>query len=101
MVLLFAFEFIEGNTITRLYFMRLRRLTRQAIAAGGVPPELARARSEQLASYTCSDCLAWSTTTKRLDAVCLGDRARGGGRFGTELRNCADLSLERRGLTAR
>ncbi len=24
MVLLFAFEFIEGNTITRLYFMRLR-----------------------------------------------------------------------------
>ena len=35
MVLLFAFEFIEGNTITRLYFRRLRRLTRQAIAAGG------------------------------------------------------------------
>jgi Predicted integral membrane protein (DUF2269) len=27
MVALFAFEFIEGNTITRLYFMRLRRLT--------------------------------------------------------------------------
>jgi len=25
MVGLFAFEFIEGNTITRLYFMRLRR----------------------------------------------------------------------------
>jgi Predicted integral membrane protein (DUF2269) len=25
MVLLFAFEFIEGNTITRRYFMRLRR----------------------------------------------------------------------------
>ena len=25
MVVLFALEFIEGNTITRLYFMRLRR----------------------------------------------------------------------------
>ncbi|WP_084029989.1 DUF2269 family protein [Bradyrhizobium sp. LMTR 3] len=52
MVFLFAFEFVEGNTITRLYFMRLRRLTRQAIAAGGVTAELARARSEQLASFT-------------------------------------------------
>ena len=30
MVLLFAFELIEGNTITRLYFMRLRRLTRRS-----------------------------------------------------------------------
>lgn len=52
MILLFAFKFIEGNTITRLYFMRLRRLTRQAIAAGRVTEELARARSEQLASFT-------------------------------------------------
>jgi hypothetical protein len=51
MVLLFAFEFIEGSTITRLYFMWLRRLTRQAIAAGGVTEELARAHSEQLASF--------------------------------------------------
>ena len=40
MVILFAFEFIEGNTITRLYFMRLRHLTREALAAGGVTPEL-------------------------------------------------------------
>ena len=35
MVVLFAFEFIEGNTITRLYFMRLRRLARAAVAEGG------------------------------------------------------------------
>ena len=28
---LFAFEFIKGNTVTRLYIMRLRRLTRQAL----------------------------------------------------------------------
>jgi hypothetical protein len=52
MVLLFAFEFIEGNTITRLYFMRLRRLAREALAAERMTPELARARSEQLASFT-------------------------------------------------
>lgn len=52
MVFLFAFEFIEGNTITRLYFMRLRRLAREALAAGRVTPELARARGEQLASFT-------------------------------------------------
>jgi uncharacterized membrane protein len=52
MVLLFAFEFIEGNTITRLYFTRLRRLTRAAVAEGRVTAALARARGEQLASFT-------------------------------------------------
>jgi hypothetical protein len=52
MVLLFAFEFVEGNTITRLYFMRLRRLTRVAVAEQRVTPELARARAEQLAAFT-------------------------------------------------
>lgn len=52
MVILFAFEFIEGNTITRLYFMRLRRLAREALAAERVTPALARARREQLASFT-------------------------------------------------
>jgi hypothetical protein len=52
MVALFAFEFIEGNTITRLYFMKLRRLTRLAITSGEITPELASARAEQLASFT-------------------------------------------------
>jgi len=52
MVLLFALEFIEGNTITRLYFMRLRRLARAALAEHQITPELARARAEQLASFT-------------------------------------------------
>ena len=52
MVLLFALEFVEGNTITRLYFMRLRRLARVAVTEGRVTPELARARAEQLASFT-------------------------------------------------
>jgi uncharacterized membrane protein len=52
MVILFGLEFIEGNTITRLYFMRLRRLARLAVAQGRVTPELAGARAEQLASFT-------------------------------------------------
>jgi hypothetical protein len=53
MVLLFAFEFIEGNTITRLYFVRLRRLTREAVGKGGVTPELLEAREhELLATFT-------------------------------------------------
>jgi hypothetical protein len=52
MVVLFAFEFVEGNTITRLYFTRLRRLARTALAQRRVTPELARARAEQLASFT-------------------------------------------------
>ena len=52
MVGLFAFEFIEGNTITRLYFMRLRRLTRSALDLGRVTPELQRARGEPVPTFT-------------------------------------------------
>ncbi len=52
MVALFAFEFIEGNTITRLYFMRLRRLTLAALAQGGVTPELSETRHRHLATFT-------------------------------------------------
>lgn len=53
MIVLFAFEFIEGNTITRLYFMRLRRLTREAVRKGGVTPELLAAREhEKLPTFT-------------------------------------------------
>jgi hypothetical protein len=52
MVALFAFEFIEGNTITRLYFMRLRRITRDAIQRGAVTAELAEARREHVPTFT-------------------------------------------------
>ena len=52
MVLLFGFGFIEGNTITRLYFMRLRKLTNEAQAVGGFTPELERARAETVAAFT-------------------------------------------------
>lgn len=52
MIFLFAFEFIEGNTVTRLYFMRLRRLTNEALAQGRATPELTRARREQVPTFT-------------------------------------------------
>jgi hypothetical protein len=52
MVILYALEFIEGNTITRLYFMRLRRLARAALAEERVIPQLTRAHAKQLASFT-------------------------------------------------
>ena len=52
MVALFAFEFIEGNTITRLYFMRLRRLTREAVELGHVTPALEEARRAHVPTFT-------------------------------------------------
>jgi uncharacterized membrane protein len=52
MVALFAFEFIEGNTVTRLHFMRLRRLTRQAAEQGRASLELERARRSHLPTFT-------------------------------------------------
>jgi uncharacterized membrane protein len=52
MVGLFAFEFIEGNTITRTYFMRLRRLTRSALDVGRMTPELQDARGQLVPTFT-------------------------------------------------
>lgn len=52
MVFLFAFEFIEGNTVTRLYFMRLRRLTKDALRVGAFTPELEKARAEHVPTFT-------------------------------------------------
>ena len=52
MVVLFAFEFIEGNTVTRMYFMRLRRLTQEALAGGGFTTQLEQARSEGVPTFT-------------------------------------------------
>jgi hypothetical protein len=52
MVVLFAFEFIEGDTITRLYFMRLRRLTMEAVRLGKVTAELAEARRQHVPTFT-------------------------------------------------
>jgi hypothetical protein len=52
MVVLFTFEFIEGNTVTRLYFRRLLRLTREAMATGHLISTLQHARSEILPTFT-------------------------------------------------
>jgi uncharacterized membrane protein len=52
MVALFAFEFIQRNTITRVYFMRLRRLTREAVRHGTVTAELADARRQHVPTFT-------------------------------------------------
>jgi uncharacterized membrane protein len=52
MVGLFAFEFIEGNTITRLYFMRLLRETKAALEQGTFTAELKHVRVKQLPTFT-------------------------------------------------
>lgn len=52
MVFLFVFEFIEGNTVTRIYFMRLRRLTQEALQVGKFTPELEKARAENVPAFT-------------------------------------------------
>ena len=52
MIALFAFEFIEGNTITRLYFIKLRRLSNEAISIGKITPELEKERGKSIPSFT-------------------------------------------------
>ena len=52
MVVLFFFEFVEGNTVTRLYFLRLRRLTQAALEQGQVTSELEKARGEHVPTFT-------------------------------------------------
>lgn len=52
MITLFAFEFIEGNTITRLYFMKLRRLTDTALREGNITDELEKERGKLVPSFT-------------------------------------------------
>ena len=52
MILLFVIEFVEGNTVTRLYFLRLRRLTNEALAQGTSTMELSRARQEHVPTFT-------------------------------------------------
>lgn len=52
MVALFVLEFVEGNTVTRLHFMRLRRLAGRALAVGAFTPELEAARARDLPTFT-------------------------------------------------
>jgi len=56
MVVLFVFEFIEGNTVTRVYFVHLRRLTDQALEEGRFTKELVEARGAATPNFThCLD----------------------------------------------
>ncbi|MCP4185972.1 MAG: DUF2269 family protein [Gammaproteobacteria bacterium] len=52
MIFLFTFEFIEGNTITRLYFMKLRKITSVALKEGQITEELEKERSKLVPSFT-------------------------------------------------
>lgn len=52
MIFLFAFEFIEGNTITRVYFMKLRRLTQSALDRGEITQELENERKKLVPAFT-------------------------------------------------
>jgi len=52
MIFLFVFEFVEGNTITRLYFMKLRKITSNALEAGVITTELEKERSKLVPSFT-------------------------------------------------
>lgn len=52
MVALFAVELVEGNTITRLYFMKLRRITRESHNVGHFTPELEKVRAKYIPTFT-------------------------------------------------
>jgi len=52
MIALFLFEFVEGNTITRVYFMKLGRLTREAEKLGHFTPEIDAVRQEKVPTFT-------------------------------------------------
>jgi len=52
MAILFTFEFVEGNTITRLYFVRLGRLAREALRQGRFTEALVAARESALTNFT-------------------------------------------------
>ena len=52
MIGLFLFEFIEGNTVTRLYFVKLRKTTQKALDEGKITTELEDERSKFLPSFT-------------------------------------------------
>ncbi len=52
MIILFAFEFIEGNTVTRRYFMKLRLITKDALEKGEVTQELERERAKLIPTFT-------------------------------------------------
>lgn len=49
---LFAFVYVEGNAITRLYFMILRRIMQDALQKRRITPKLEAARNGALPAFT-------------------------------------------------
>lgn len=52
MIVLFAYEFIEGNTLMRFHYRKLNRLIREAEAKGYITRGLERARDDNLTSFS-------------------------------------------------
>ncbi|WP_404419296.1 DUF2269 family protein [Marinospirillum sp.] len=52
MVTLFLFEFIEGNTVTRLAFMKLNREAKKSLQTGQFTPERTQLQKRNLPSFT-------------------------------------------------
>lgn len=49
---LFLFELVEGNTITRLHFRRMLRMSKDALAKGTVTGDLLEEQNRRLPSFT-------------------------------------------------
>lgn len=52
MWMLFVFEFIEGNTITRIHFRRMLRLSRDALTRGIITEGLRLEQAKRLPTFT-------------------------------------------------
>lgn len=52
MVILFIFEFIEGNTVTRLAFMKLNKEANKSLSTGQFTSELKKLQKRNLTNFT-------------------------------------------------
>ena len=52
MVVLYAFELVVGNIVTRPYFLRLHRLAKDLLPKGEFTPQLKETRSEKVPTFT-------------------------------------------------
>ena len=96
MVILFAFEFIEGNTVTRLYFMRLRRLTGEGTQAGHFTPGTGKGAGEHVPTLHALPRFADAISHRRArdhQAGDVDDVYRGVGGFGTAGHNANFLCV--------
>jgi uncharacterized membrane protein len=52
MWMLFVFEFVEGNTVTRIHFRRMLRLSRAALSDGAITTALRKEMERTLPTFT-------------------------------------------------